>query len=132
MKVIEIFRENIQKHKKITWVVVVSYIVFNGCFIFPFSNELFPFNYEKGLIVMIGYGIIGLCFALLLEKRKGVKVFILTFLFTILGMICRYFLEYGEISNTRNFIPVNIILFVVIIPTLCTTIYWFIYKSAAK
>lgn len=81
---------------------------------------------------MIGYGIIGLCFALLLEKRKGVKVFILTFLFTILGMICRYFLEYGEISNTRNFIPVNIILFVVIIPTLCTTIYWSIHKPAAK
>lgn len=125
-------QEKIQKHKKVTWVFVLSYIVFNGCFLYPFSNELFPFDYNKGLTIVIGYGFVGLCFALLSDKIKLVRVFTLTFLFTILGMICRYFLEYGEVSNTRNFIPVSIILFIIIIPIICTTIYWVIYKSISK
>lgn len=121
-----------QKYKKITWVVLLSYIVFDGCFIFPFSNELFPFDYETGMMIITCYGVIGFFFVILLEQRRSFRVFIVTLVFTILGLVCRYFLEFGEVSNTRDFSLINIILFIVIIPTLCTGIYWVIHKSFIK
>lgn len=132
MRLIEILRENIQKHKTFTWVILLSYIVLNGCFGFPFSNELFPFDYEKGLMLIVGYGMIGTCFAGLLNRSKSFRVFVLTFFFTAVGMICRYLLEYGEVSNTMNFIPINIILFITVIPVYCMTVYWSIYKLETK
>lgn len=124
----DILRENLQKYKGVAWMVLLGYIIFNGCFVFPFSNELFPFNSSKGIMVITCYGIIGMCFAGLLNKGRSFSVFILTMLFTGIGLICRYFLEYGEVSNTMNFISVNIILFLTIIPLYCMLVYWAIYK----
>lgn len=121
-------RENLQKHKLVAWIVVLGYIAFSGCFAFPFSNELFPFDLQKGFMITASYGMIGMCFAGLLEKSKSLIVLALSLLFTIIGLGLRYLLEYGEVSNTINFIPVNIALFVIIVPIYCTVVYWCIYK----
>lgn len=124
--------ENIQKHKSIYWIVVLGYIVFNGCFGFPFSNELFPFTYSKGLMIAASYGIIGLLFEGLLDKGRQAVVLVATLFFSIIGLICRYILEFGEVSNTMNFIPINIALYLIIIPIYCTLIYWSLYKLTTK
>jgi uncharacterized membrane protein YjjP (DUF1212 family) len=121
-------RKYIQKHKTITWIVVLGYVIFSGFFGFPFSNELFPFEYSKGVTIVAGYGIIGSCFAGLLVRGKVIVVLLATLIFTIIGMILRYYLEFGEVSNSMNFIPINIILYLVIVPIYCTLVYWLIYK----
>lgn len=128
MEIIDGLREYLQKHKRITWIVLLSYIVFNGCFFFPFSNERFAFTLDKGFIVITTYGMIGIGFACILKRGKSLMVLMFTFCFTIIGLICRYFLEYGEVSNIINFIPINIISYLIIIPVYCMAVYWAIYK----
>lgn len=125
-------RENLQKHKSIAWIVLLSYIIFNGTFVFPFSNELFPFDYKKGMMVIACYGIIGACFTGVLDKGKSFVVLVLTLLFTTVGLLCRYFLEYGEVSNSMNFMLVHIVSYLIIIPLYCMLVYWGIYKWCSK
>lgn len=125
-------RRNVQKHKRLLWVMVLAYTAFNGCFVFPFSNELFPFDFSKALLVVVGYGMIGILYAGLLEKGKGIPVLLLTVLFTLIGLMGRYFLEFGEVSNSMNFIPLNIVLYLTIVPFYCTMVYWAIWKWFVK
>jgi hypothetical protein len=125
-------RLKMQKHEKLLWVIALGYTVFNGCFVFPFSNEMFPFDFTKALLVMFGYGMIGFVYVGLLDKGKGISVLVLTLLFTIIGLIGRYFLEFGEVSNAMNFIPINIGLYLVVVPIYCTLVYWVIWKWYGK
>lgn len=117
----------VQKHKKITWMIVIGYLIFCGCFLFPFSNERDSFDFAKAYIILAGYGIIATIFACLLNN-KVIRVYFLSLIFTVIGLISRYLLEYGEYSNTINFTQINIIMYVGIIPVLCTLIYWIIPK----
>ncbi|MDF2858445.1 MAG: hypothetical protein K0Q87_4296, partial [Neobacillus sp.] len=64
-------RETLQKHKWAVWIVLLGYIAFNGCFVFPFSNERFPFDRSKAILFISCYGIIGMCFTGLLKKGRG-------------------------------------------------------------
>ena len=126
-------RENIQKRKLITWIIVLVYIIFSGCFGFPFSNEISPFDFTKGYLIVASYGIIGLLFFWLLDKGKSGVVLVVTLFFTMIGLICRYFLEFGEASNTYNFIPINIALYLLIVPIYSTLVYyWCVCKFSAK
>lgn len=126
---IDKLREYTQKYKQITWVILLSYITINACCLFSFANELFPFNYEKYLTVAIGYGIIGILFICVLDSGKSLIVFILTLCFSIIGMILRYFLEYGEVSSTISFTSINITLFLITIPIYCVIVYWLMYNK---
>lgn len=124
----DIFRENIKKHKSVLWCFLLGFITFFGFAAFPFSNERSPLDFQKALMLFVGYGYLGLCFAVLLKKGKSHWVLLLSFVFTAIGMGLRYALEYGEVSNTINFIPINIALFIIIIPIYCMTVYWGIYR----
>lgn len=121
-------KENLQKHRTVMYLILYSYLVFNGCFAFPFSNELFPLDYDKGCMLILGYGQISIVFAVLFNRNKHLNVLLATFFLTLLGMLCRYFLEYGEFSNTINFTPLNIASFLIIIPVFCTIVYWITCK----
>lgn len=125
-------RLNMQKHKRLLWLTVLSYTTFNGCVVFPFSNEMFPFNFSKALLVMVGYGMIGILFAGLLDQGKGISVLLFTVLFTLIGLLGRYLLEFGEVSNSMNFTPLNIVLYLTIVPIYCTMVYWAIWKWYVK
>ena len=50
-------------------------------------------------------------------------VYIAMFVLTVTGMICRYLLEFGEVSNTYNFTLFNIVSYLVIIPIGTTFAY---------
>lgn len=127
----EKLRNYVQTHKGIALGIVIGYLVFFGACVFPFSNELFPFDVQKGFMVIFGYGIIGYLFSMVLKQGQTIKVLGLTVLFTAVGMGCRYLLEYGEVSNTMNFTPLNIALFIIIIPAYTVLAYWFV-TSALK
>lgn len=113
---------NIQKHKTILWIICMIYLVFSGCFNFPFRKDIFSFILNSYSVIITAIVLAGL----VSKSVKGIfKVFGLAFLCVILGMICRYCLEYGEISNTVNFTMKNILLYSMIIPSGITIIYYF-------
>lgn len=125
-------RKYVQAHKGVALVIIIGYIVFFGACVFPFSNELFPFEVQKGFMVIFVYGMIGYLFSTVLKDGQSIKVLGLTALFTVIGMGGRYLLEYGEVSNTMNFTPLNIALFIVIIPLYTVLVYWFMDKVIKK
>lgn len=118
----------VQKHKKSSWLVLISCLIFCGCFIFPLSNERWLFDFEKARMIIVAYVILAILFASLLSSNKTIHVYSISLLFTTLGMILRYIIEYGEYSNTINFTHINIIMYLGIIPVFCTLIYYIIYK----
>jgi len=126
------FRLYLQEHPRIPKIIVLGYIVFAGCFVFPFGNERFPFDFTKAYLVIASYGIIGLGFAGIYSIHKEKFVYVGTLILTGLGMMCRYILEYGEVSNTRNFTPFNIIFYLAIIPIFTVLAYHFIVKYSIK
>lgn len=104
--------------------MVLGYTAFCGCFEFPLVNR-------HGSIALDFRDYI--CFCKLRSNRffisriygiaKERKVYALTFLFTAIGIVCRYFLEFGEVSNIYNFTFVNIVSYLLIIPTGTTIAY---------
>ena len=124
----ENIRVFVQKHKKLSWLVLIGYLIFCGCFVFPLSNERWSFDFEKACMIIVSYGILVTLFASLLGRNKTIHVYSISLLFTTLGMILCYIIEYGEYSNTINFTHINIIMYLGIIPVFCTLIYWIICK----
>ena len=124
----ENIRVFVQKHKKLSWLVLIGYLIFCGCFVFPLSNERWSPDFEKACMIIVSYGILVTLFASLLGRNKTIHVYSISLLFTTLGMILRYIIEYGEYSNTINFTHINIIMYLGIIPVFCTLIYWIICK----
>lgn len=126
------YRLYLQNNPKLAKALILGYIIFAGCFVFPFGNERFPFDFMKGYLVVATYGIIGLGFARVYGIHKEKIVYTVSFILTALGMISRYVLEYGEVSNKMNFTPFNIISFLVVIPIFTVVAYHFIIKNLLK
>lgn len=113
---------NIQKHKTILWILCIIYLIFSGCFNFPFRQNSFSFILNSYSVIITAIMLTGL----VPKSAKGIfKVFAITFLCITLGMICRYVLEYGEVSNIVNFTIENILFYSMIIPSGITVIYYF-------
>ncbi|WP_312653701.1 hypothetical protein [Proteiniclasticum sp.] len=116
-------RLNFKGNLKILKLLILGYIVFAGCFIFPFSNERSSFDVMKAYLVIGSYLVIGIGLGIIFGKQKYKFVYISSLLLTMLGMVLRYLLEYGEVSNTMNFILLNIILYLSIVPIFMTLVY---------
>ena len=109
------------------------YIVFAACFTFPIKSEGEYFlDFMKLYLLVASYGIIGTSLAGLYGRKKGRFVYTATLLLTALGMLCRYFLEFGEISNTYNFTMSNIIEYLAVIPIAVLVIYLLSAKSTKE
>lgn len=122
------FRSYLEDYPKIPKKIILGYIIFAGCVIFPFANERSPFDFNKAYLVIASYGIIGLGLAGAYGINKEKFVYIASLILTGLGMISRYFIEFGEVSNTMNFTPFNIISYLVVIPIFTVVAYRFIIK----
>lgn len=115
---------NMKKHLTFMRAIVLGYIIFTGCFQFPISSKPFPLDFTKLYLMIISYGMIGVGFARIYKDIKKKKVYLIALILTIVGMGCRYILEYGEVSNTYNFTATNIILYIVIVPIFIVMVYW--------
>lgn len=116
--------KNLNRLDKSILLGILIYVAFNGCFMFPFFNELFSFENKDIFSFLVAYAIIGIGLATVFKTNRSNLVFLLTLAFTLIGMLGRYFMEYGEFSNTINFTSVNIFLYSVIVPAYCTMVYW--------
>ena len=92
-------RHFFEAHPQVPRFLLSAYIVFAGCFVFPIRSEPYP---------LASAGIFGM--------GQGRRVWITTLSLTAVGMWLRYLLEFGEVSNTYNFTPFNIISYLVLLP----------------
>jgi len=118
-----------EKHIKIMRIIILCYIVFAGCFTFPIRSEgKYFLDFMKLYLLVASYGIIGTSLAGLFGKNKGRLVYTVTLAFTVIGLVCRYMLEFGEVSNTYNFTPENIIEYLLIVPIAVLIVYFVAVK----
>ena len=68
---------------------------------------------------MVAYAEVGLLSGYIFDKKKIGVVLLINVTHIIAGMICRYFLEFGEVSNTYNFTLPNIAIHIVAISCIC-------------
>lgn len=124
----------LQQHPKALKALVLGYVVFAGCFVFPFGNERFPLDFTKAYLLLATYSIIALGFASIWGMHRHIAVYFTSLILTTIGMICRYILEYGEVSNTMNFTLPSILSYLILIPILVTAAYHLIthYLARAK
>lgn len=114
----------LSKHPGVPKGLLLGYIVFAGCFGFPFGTSQFPFDFYKAYILVASYGCIGFGFAWIYGKHKEKFVYLVNLVLTGLGLVCRYLLEYGEVSNTMNFTPLNVFSYLMIIPVFTLLAYY--------
>ncbi|MGM7684598.1 hypothetical protein ACSVDA_20965 [Cytobacillus sp. Hm23] len=121
----------IQKRKKLFWFITLFYILFNGCFIFPFNRAVIDtsgsLDFTFLTTVIAVYTVIAFIFGGLLIK-KVITVFLLSLISNAIGMVFRYVLEFGEVSNTVNFTMSNILISLLAIPLFITIVYFIINK----
>lgn len=118
----------LKKHPQAPKILIVSYIVFNGCFAFPIRSEPFPLDFQEVYLLVAGYGLIASCLARVFGPDRERLIYVTVLLFTAVGMACRYLLEYGEVSNTYNFTLFNIVSYLAVVPTGTVIAYHWIVK----
>jgi len=129
----------LQSHKKtgitIFWIVAI----FFGCFCFPlvnFTKTLSDMQKQISVwnifICLLAYVEVGLLSGYLFEKKKKGALLLINATHIIAGMICRYFLEFGEVSNTYNFTFPNIVFHIIIISCVCLCSYLHTKKKIAE
>ena len=120
----------LQSHRKtgitIFWIVAI----FFGCFCFPFVNltKILSDTQKQISIInlflcLVAYAEVGLLSGYLFEKKKTGAVLLIHAAHIIGGMLCRYFLEIGEVSNTYNFTLPNIAIHMAAISCICLCSY---------
>ena len=116
----------LQSHRKIAIAIFWIVAIFFGCFCFPlvnFTKTLSDMQKHISIwnifISLLAYVEVGLLSGYLFEKKKIGVVLLINAAHIVVGMICRYFLEFGEVSNTYNFTLPNIVFHIIIISCIC-------------
>lgn len=128
-------RAQISNHKKLFCIIGLIFIVWLECCVFPVGNFTFGGGIVIGLLNFVAAIGIGKCFgeieAMVFPKVTWLLVLLLNLGITIMGMVVRYFLEYGEVSNTYNFTFKNIVVHTVIM-LLLSIMFWIKTKRKSK
>ena len=114
------WRENPPAAAKLS---LLAFLVFFGCFLFPIRSQVAPLDFFKLYLLLATYTAVGAAFPHIFKKSGFLFTYLSTLTCTALGMICGYFLEYGEVSNTYNFTPENIVSYLVLIPGFVVVVY---------
>ena len=120
-------RTYVNEHKKLFAIIGLIFIICLECCVFPVGNFAYGGNITISLINLAAAIGIGKCLgeieAILMPKVTWLFISLLNVGVTVMGMVARYFLEYGEVSNTYNFTLKNILVHVVIM-LLLSMMFW--------
>ena len=129
----------LQSHRKAGTIIFWIVAVFFGCFCFPvidltkvLSDMQKHISIWNIFICLLAYAEVGLLSGYLFEKKKISAVLLINAAHIIIGMILRYFLEFGEVSNTYNFTLPNIVFHVFINLCVCLCSYLHTKKQIAE
>lgn len=109
-------RQFVQSHKAVAYGLVFGMVIFFNCFGFPVYNlnKEWPFSITSMYLYLDIEAAIfsGAILAVLLSQRRIWQMVLLPAALVCGGLVCRYLLEFGEVSNTYNFTLPNIALHV--------------------
>lgn len=107
-------REWMQRNKAMSFMCSFGFIVLINCCGFPLYNlnKEWPFMLTavKFYLVLTSAWATGGILYSLFPKKNATFILMMATVLPSVGLICRYFLEFGEVSNTYNFTLPNIIL----------------------
>ena len=132
MKDIRLF---IRKHKKVVYTLGLLFVIFLECCVFPVGSITRTEWFTIGIVNFIAA--VGICKcvgeieASLFPKATWIMIGLLNIGITVMGMVARYFLEYGEVSNTYNFTLKNIVIHMIIM-LLLSTLFWMQSKRSTE
>ena len=109
-------------------------IIIFGMFLFPLpSMRLYNLLSEPKITMFLAsYGICAILFHHTEYHIKGINVFLRTIVCTAAGLIGRFLLEYGEVSNTHNFTITNILLYLLITPMFVCSVYYLLPQNSGS
>ena len=109
-----------------------GFVVFFACFNFPISSERFPAEWHDYISFISCYAMVALCLYAAYGEDRGPFLFPRLVLFTAFGLLCRYLMEFGEVSNTYNFTLFNIVVYLFAAPVVTLLVYEFSDKAKYK
>ena len=109
-----------------------SFWIFLSCFGFPLWSEQFPLEWTDVLRFFTTYGFIGFWLYEVYGEDQGPVIFPRMLVFTVIGMVGCYFLEFGEVSNTYNFTLLNIVVYLFAVPVYTLLAYEFTDQQKKK
>lgn len=120
-------KKTIEKYRTLVAVLLLGFPIFINCCGFP------AYNFSKGyppaitattlLLIIIASGYIGGGLALLFPQQRYPVFLALLLLLTGAGLLCRFLLEFGEVSNVYNFTLPNL-LFHLFLVGICCSLSW--------
>lgn len=126
------FISYLQNHPKMNKGIFFILITIMGCFSFPFQYSRSFLSFYKVFLIIVGYLYTALYFMGIYGRYREGLVYVVSLFLTGLGMISNYILEYGEVSNTRDFTKFNIVSFLIVVPIYTVIVYHFIPKITSK
>ena len=118
--------------KDIMGKIIWAFWIFLTCFGFPLWSERFPLEWHDIFTFISTFGFLGVGLYGVYGEDRGPSLYPRMVLFTVIGMGCRYFLEFGEVSNTYNFTLFNIVVYLLIVPVFTLLAYEFADKAKVK
>lgn len=108
----------LKKHKKTISIVFGLWLMVNGFAFFPLElRSIMPFNGLATLIMMFyTLGITGNLYRSA-NDHSIPRIFMFAFVMNGLGLAIRIALEYGEASMVRALTPTNVLVFILILPS---------------
>jgi len=98
-------------------------VVFFSISGFPLTQEILSSGLSGMISAFASVFIMGLFYAMIFGKGRTLFVYLSSLALTGLGMIIRYAIEYGEVSNAMNFTLINILVYIGAVPILITLVY---------
>lgn len=119
----------IQNHRKLATALAIAFFIVMACCAFPIYNLTKQYSKAFTLLSLLlnisVYYYLGTAMAFFLPKASKGQMVLVSLLLIGAGMLCRWLLEYGEVSNMYNFTPANIALHLLVTMVLSTlSWYW--------
>ena len=126
-------RTILQTHKVSGNLLLIGLAAFFSCCLFPVYNVTMQNSLRIPMlaVILFAYYEIGVFFAAMYPNKAIWQVALFFLLASLLGMGCRYLLEFGEISNVYNFTLPNIGLHLLVTTTI-VLFCWHTHKRHAE
>jgi len=112
--------------------LILIFLVFAGCFIFPIHSKESPISLGKTLLLLFSYGTISLAMAALYGEKRKKFIYPITLLLTAAGILCRYVFEFEEIVGYTSFSFSSVVVYIAVIPAFTTILYYIFIKLFEK
>lgn len=124
-----------KNNKKLVITSIFLFTAFIACCTFPFLNltkeipiRMGVINWIVIVVSIMSYHSIGQAEVKLFPNSSTMLIISFNLIATIVGMVCRFILEFGEVSNTYNFTIPNIILHI-IIAVVFSSVAWLLSRK---